>query len=152
MSKGGAKVKRAYKTFRQIYKIPPEEESKRMKELPFRPEVEIFPYRLPSEETLTKFLLKVREVRGIAQITMNGPRIYYERKINVVGKVIPLKIQVSKFWIELESFDGLEKLKDICNEIFHYGFSTRIGRFTRDRESLSGRNFTIRTDFLKGEK
>lgn len=144
-----AKRERTYKTFRQIYRIPPEEEHKYMRGL--RPEVEIFPHRLPSEETVAKFLLKVRGVRGVVQITMNGPRIYYEKKINVAGKIIPLKIQVARFWIELESFGGLDKLKDICNETFPYGFSTKIGRFTGVQKSLSGRSFTIRTDFLKGE-
>ena len=152
MNIGEAKREKTYKTFRQIYRIPLEEEHKYVRGPQLRPEVEIFPHRLPSEETVAKFLLKVRGVEGIVQITMNGPQIYYEKKIEVAGKIIPLKIQVARFWIELESFGGLEKLKDICNETFPYGFSTKIGRFTKVQKSLSGRSFTIRMDFLKGEE
>lgn len=119
-----------------------------------RPEVEIFPHRLPSDETVAKFLEKVQNVGEITQITMHGPQIYYTKKIRVAEKNIPLKIQVSRFWIEMEKLDELEKLKDICNEIFSYGYSIKIGRFTKESGKalgLGGRAVVIRTDFLKGK-
>lgn len=120
-----------------------------------RPEIEIFPHRLPSDETLTKFLFKVGEVRGIVQISMQGPHVYYERKIEVSGEMIPLNIQVGKFWIEFEKTDVLEeaypKLRDICDETFPHGFDIRIGKFTKQRK-LEEDPHVIRSDVLRGRK
>jgi len=125
-------------------------------EAPFKPEIEIFPHRLPSDETVANFLLKVRKMRGITQVTLFGPRVYYEKIIKVSGKVVPLRIQVARFWIEVEGIDVLEKLKDICDETFPYGFSIKVGRFTKYLETvgdrLRGSSLILRTDFLKGEE
>lgn len=127
-----------------------------VEEIPFKPEIEIFPHRLPGDETVANFLLKVRKVRGITQITMFGPQVYYEKIIKVSGKIVPLKIQVARFWIEVEEIDVLEKLKDICRETFPYGFSIKVGRFTKYLETvgdiLRGGSLILRTDFLKGKE
>lgn len=117
-------------------------------------EVEVFPFRLPSDETVARFLERVQGIRSVIRITMHGPQVYYGKKIEVAGKTIPLKIQVSKFWIGLGGTDEMEKLRGICNEIFPYGFSLKIGRFTRPPRArgLGGRPPIIRTDILKDEE
>jgi methyl-coenzyme M reductase subunit D len=151
----------SHRTFEKVYRILEKAlEEKRFMEakeqargLPFKPEIEIFPHRLPSAETVAKFLQKMQKLMGITQITMHGPPVYYETKIDVARKIIPLKIQVSKFWIEVTEIDEVDKIKDICNETFPYGFSTKIGRFSKCKEKanvrLGGRPPVIRTDFLK---
>lgn len=156
--------KDAHRRFKEVYRILEKaleekrlaEAKEHVRELPFRPEIEIFPHRLPSAETIAKFLLKMQKLLGITQITMHGPRVYYETKINVAGKTIPLRIQVSRFWIEVAEIDELDRIRDICNEVFPYGFSTKIGRFTRHQETISdrvgGRPVVIRMDFLKDEE
>ncbi|KPV61779.1 MAG: Methyl-coenzyme M reductase I operon protein D [Candidatus Bathyarchaeota archaeon BA2] len=154
----------AQRTFEKVYRILEKAlEEKRFMEakehargLPFKPEIEIFPHRLPSAETVAKFLRKMQKLMGITQITMQGPRVYYETKIDVAGKIIPLKIQVSKFWIEAAEIDEVDKIKDVCNETFPYGFSTKIGRFSKRKETaedrVGKRPPVIRMDFLGGEE
>ncbi len=116
-------------------------------------EVEVFPYRFPSDETVTNFLKKIREVKGIVQVVMQGPSVFYRRRIKIGEKVIPLNIQVGRFWIEMQELEELEKLREICAEVFPYGFEMRVGKFTAPRDPLSGRRLVLRMDlFSCGEE
>jgi len=118
-----------------------------------KPEVEVFPYRLPSDETVSRFLNLLREIRGISRVMMHGPSIFYRRSIRVGGKEIVLRIQVGKFWVEMESLEQLEALREICKQVFPYGFELKVGRFTGVKEALSGRRLVLRMDtcFLEEE-
>lgn len=154
MNVGNFKKEEAFKILKRIFdedKTLNDEERKYIEELPFKPEVEIFPFRLPSDETVAKFLSKIQKMKGITQITLCGPRTYYEKKINVAGKIIPLRVQVSKFWVELEEFSEVKKLKEICKETFPYGFNVKIGRFSVYHEIDKARKTfpIIRVDYLK---
>ncbi|MEM2865708.1 MAG: methyl-coenzyme M reductase operon protein D [Candidatus Hadarchaeales archaeon] len=117
-----------------------------------KPEVEVFPYRLPSDETVSKFLNLLRGIKGVSRVMMHGPSIYYRRFIEVGGKKIVLRIQVGKFWVEMETLEELETLKEVCRQVFPYGFELKVGRFTREKEPLSGRRLVLRMDtcFLEG--
>ena len=111
-----------------------------------KPEVEVFPYRLPSDETISKFLNLLREMRGVSRVMMHGPSIFYRRTIQVGGKEIVLRIQVGKFWVEMEDLEQVEALREICQQVFPYGFELKVGRFTRMKEALSGRRLVLRMD------
>jgi len=117
-----------------------------------KPEVEIFPYRLPSDETVSKFLNGLREIKGVLRVMMHGPSVYYRRYIEVGGKKIVLRIQVGKFWVEMESLEELEAIRELCKRVFPYGFELKVGRFTMEKEPLSGRRLVLRMDtcFLEG--
>lgn len=119
-----------------------------------KPEVEIFPYRLPSDETISRFLNLLRGIKGVSRVMMHGPSIYYRRSIEVGGRKIVLRIQVGKFWVEMETLEELEALREVCRQVFPYGFELKVGRFTREGEPLSGRRLVLRMDtcFLEGEE
>ncbi len=119
---------------------------------PGKPEVEVFPYRLPSDETVSKFLNLLRGVKGVSRVMMHGPPIYYRRSIEVGGKKIVLRIQVGKFWVEMETLEELETLREVCRQVFPYGFELKVGRFSVGKEPLSGRRLVLRMDtcFLEG--
>ena len=116
-----------------------------------RPEVEVFPYRLPSDETVSRFLTLLREMGGVCRVMMLGPSISYRKVIRVGEKPITLYIQVGKFWVEMESLERLEDLRRICQQVFPYGFELRVGRFGLAKEALSGRRMVLRMDTLEGE-
>jgi methyl coenzyme M reductase subunit D len=94
-------------------------------------EIKIFPGRLPSAETIEVFLNKIAALKGAVSVTLSGTPIHYERWINMGEKSVPLKIQVQQIYIEMEEIndDRMQEAKDLCYEVFPYGFETEIGIF-----------------------
>jgi len=116
-------------------------------------EIKIFAGRLPSEKTVETFLNKIAVLKSVVSVTLSGVSTHYERRINVSRTSIPLKIQVTWIYLEIEEIndDRMREVKDVCQEVFPYGFETKIGIFRPTGETLtseSGRSFA-RIDFVE---
>ncbi len=130
------------------------------------PEVQIFPERLLSADTVEKLLNElVDRVEGIGRIVLHGPGLpkvvpfgpargkpvkHPERKpIEVKGEKIPMKIQAGQVIVEIEDEERLdeivEEIEEVCREVLPCDFQVQVGRFTKHKPTV--------TDYLKfGEK
>ena len=102
-------------------------------------EIEIMPERLLNDDTAIKFLNRIRNLDGIAEIMLSGPR--YEKRAVFIGKnKINLILKISKFWLVVRDDESLEhtltNLKDACNEVFHFGYRMYPKRFIKKEKSL----------------
>lgn len=91
-------------------------------------EIEILPSRLLNDDTVAFFLNKIKDIEGIEEIMMHGPayREFTERVIHVGLKEIGLKIKVGRFWLVIDDTverEVVDKLKEICNQTFPYGYT-----------------------------
>jgi methyl-coenzyme M reductase subunit D len=124
-------------------------------------EIEVFPHRYLKAETTEKFLNKVYALETTERIIIHGqplPKtVYYgpakgtpvkhtERKIiNVGGVPVELTVMAGRFWITLKDDSELDELKEICEELFPFGYNIKVGKFLKDRPTV--------TDYMKyGEK
>ena len=118
-----------------------------------RAEVLIFPNRLLAIQHVEEFLEKIKTIEGITKITMSGPRIYEQATIKVGSKEIPLKVQVGKLIMEIETVDLIKNIREICDESFKFGYRIGVGRYTKWREttmdSVRGYSLVIRKDMLE---
>jgi len=118
-----------------------------------RAEVLIFPNRLLAEHHVEEFLDKIKFVDGITRIMLTGPRIYEQSKIRVGSKDIPLKIQVGKLIMEIETIDLIKDIRKVCDDCFRFGYRIGVGRYTKWREttmdSVRGYSLVIRKDMLE---
>ncbi|VUT26427.1 MAG: Methyl-coenzyme M reductase I operon protein D [Candidatus Methanolliviera sp. GoM_oil] len=102
-------------------------------------EIKVTPGRLPSAGTIEAFLNKISALKGAVSVTLSGTPIHYESWINVGERSTPLKIQVQRAYIEMEEIndDRMQDVKDLCSEVFPYGFETEIGIFRPTKETLA---------------
>jgi methyl-coenzyme M reductase subunit D len=124
-------------------------------------EIEVFPHRYLKAKTTEKFLNEMYSLETVERIIIHGeplPKtIYYgpargtpvnhpERKeINIHGVPVELTVMAGRFWITLKDDSEMEKIEEICKELFPYGYNIRVGKFTRDTPTV--------TDYMKyGEK
>jgi len=126
------------------------------------PEIMIMPNRLLSAETTEKVLNRIYKVKHVRQVTCQGENLPKKltigpgaglevhhperRKITVDGKETELWVQVGRIFVEIEDMDYVQKaLKDIekiCKEMFPYGFTLEIGRYSKFKPTV--------TDYAKG--
>jgi len=120
-------------------------------------EVEVFPHRLLKASTTEKFLNEIYSLDTVERVIIHGeplPKtVYYgpargtpvnhsERKvINVKGVPVELTVMAGRFWITLKDDSELDKIEEICKELFPYGYNIKTGKFTR--------NYPTVTDYLK---
>ncbi|MHA1378769.1 MAG: methyl-coenzyme M reductase operon protein D [Candidatus Helarchaeota archaeon] len=118
-----------------------------------RAEVMIFPNRLLANHHVEEFLEKIKSVEGITQIMMTGPRIYETSTIKVGSKEIPIKIQVGKLIMEIETIELIKDIREICDGCFRFGYRIGVGRYTKWREttmdSVRGYSLIIQKDLLE---
>ena len=102
-------------------------------------EIKVIPGRLPSAGTIEAFLNKISALKGAVSVTLSGTPIQYESWINMGERSTPLKIQVQRVYIEMEEIndDRMQDVKDLCCEVFPYGFETEIGIFRLIKETLT---------------
>ncbi|NVM01921.1 MAG: hypothetical protein HWN67_06275 [Candidatus Helarchaeota archaeon] len=116
-------------------------------------EVLIFPNRLLAEHHVEEFLEKIKDVEGISNIMLTGPRIYGTSSINIGSKSIPLKIQVGKLILQIEAVDLIKDIRKVCDYCFKFGYRIGVGRYTKWREttmdSVRGYSLVIRKDMLE---
>lgn len=124
-------------------------------------EVEVFPHRYLKAETTEKFLNEIYSLDTVERVIIHGqslPKIVYygpargtpvnhsERKIiNVHGVPVELTVMAGRFWITLKDDSEIDRIEEICKTLFPFGYNIRIGKFTRDKVTV--------TDYIKyGEK
>jgi methyl-coenzyme M reductase operon protein D len=127
-------------------------------ELPYNLEVVIFPDRLCSDETVANFLVALKEIDGITQILLSGPRTYdlVKRKIKVGStKEIILDIQVGKFFIEIEHPEVIIDIRAAADRVFSFGYKIGAGRYNKYQKTtmdhVRGYTLTFRKDILERE-
>ena len=127
-------------------------------ELPYNLEVVIFPDRLCSDETVANFLIALKEIDGIIQILLSGPRTYdaVKRKIKVGStKEIILDIQVGKFFIEIEHPEVIIDIRAAADRVFTFGYKIGAGRYNKYQQTtmdhVRGYSLTFRKDILERE-
>lgn len=131
------------------------EDMEDVKSIGFFPEAEIliFPNRLLAEHHVEEFLEKIKSVEGISKIMLTGPRIYENSSIKIGTKTIPLKVQVGKVIIQIESVDLIKDIREVCDNCFKFGYRIGVGRYTKWREttmdSVRGYSLVIRKDMLE---
>ncbi|ENN96463.1 methyl-coenzyme M reductase operon protein D [Methanocaldococcus villosus KIN24-T80] len=120
-------------------------------------EIEIFPHRYLKASTTEKFLNKLYDLKTVERVVIHGqplPKVvtygparglpvnHSERKIiNVKGVPIELTVMAGRFIVTLSDDSELEKIKKICEEMFPFGYDIRVGKFLKDRPTV--------TDYLK---
>lgn len=127
-------------------------------ELPYNLEVVIFPDRLCSDETVANFLVSLKDIDGITQILLSGPRTYdlVKRKIKVGStNEIILDIQVGKFFIEIEYPEVIIDIRAAADRIFSFGYKIGAGRYNKYQKTtmdhVRGYSLTFRKDILERE-
>ena len=120
-------------------------------------EVEIFPHRYLKASTTEKFLNKIYDLKTVERVIIHGqplPKVitygparglpvnHTERKIiHVKGVPVELTVMAGRFWITLSDDSELDKLDAICKEMFPFGYNLRVGKFLKDRPTV--------TDYIK---
>jgi len=127
-------------------------------ELPYNLEVVIFPDRLCSDETVANFLLALKDIDGIIQILLSGPRTYdlVKRKVKIGStKEIILDIQVGKFFIEIENPEVIMDIRAAADRVFSFGYKIGAGRYNKYQKTtmdyVRGYTLTFRKDILERE-
>jgi len=115
-------------------------------------EIEIFPKRLLSSNTLEELLNSIIQLRMAKNVILQGPRLskYYVNVMNDredLGRIkfgereIDLEVKVGRIIIQpmedVDLKDLLNELREICNRILPFGFFIRAGQFTKIRPTIS---------------
>lgn len=104
-----------------------------------REEIELFPNRILGAKTAEKLLNKIFEIEGVEGVLIQGPRVKSDlrEKIVVKGEERELSVAVSRLILRSKDVDRvLEKLKEVCENLLPFGYSIRIGKFTKDYPTL----------------
>jgi len=120
-------------------------------------EIEVFPHRYLKAKTTERFLNEVYSLSTVDRVIIHGqslPKtVYYgpargtpvnhsERKIiDVHGVPVELTVMAGRFWITLKDDSEVDKIEDICKSLFPYGYNLKVGKFTRDKSTV--------TDYMK---
>jgi len=124
-------------------------------------EVEVFPHRFLKATTTEKFLNEVYSLETVERVIIHGQplpeKVYYgpargtpvnhpERKeITVNGVPVLLTVMAGRFWIQLSNDEEIDKIEEVCKNLFPYGYNLKVGKFTRSEITT--------TDYMKyGEK
>jgi len=124
-------------------------------EVPYSPEVVIFPNRLCSDETVKEFLEALRQIDGITQVIMHGPRTYdlIKRVIKVGNQELILDIQVGKFYIEIENAAVILPIREAADLAFTFGYRVGAGRYTKYQKTtmdhVRGYSLVFRKELLE---
>ena len=125
-------------------------------------EVEIFPRRLLSADTVEELLNALQWVENIRNIILQGPSLpkkvvvpcresltglevetgHEDRRFIKVGEnIFELKIKVGRVILQLIDETRLEetlkKVREVCDEILSFGYDIRTGQFTKTRPTIS---------------
>lgn len=115
-------------------------------------EIEVFPKRLLSSDTLEQLLDSINRLGMAKNVILQGPKLPRnygnimtirgdERRIRFGEKEIDLEVKVGRIIIQpkegvdLQIF--LNDLREICNVALPFGFSIRTGLFTKQRPTVS---------------
>ncbi len=102
-------------------------------------DIEIFPNRILGAKTAERLLDRISEIEGVEGFIVQGPRVKSDAREKIVfkGKEMELSVAVSRIILRSNNADRVvERLHDICKELLPFGYSIRIGKFTRDYPTL----------------
>lgn len=102
-------------------------------------EVEIFPFRILGAKTTEKLLGRISEIEEVEGVIIQGPRVKSDAKEKIVvkGEEMELSVAVSRLILRSKNAEKLvEKLEAVCKELLPFGYSIRIGKFTKDYPTL----------------
>jgi len=102
-------------------------------------EIEIFPNRILGAKTVEKLLNEIADIKGIEGVLLQGLRVKTDVKDKIVVKdsEMELSLAVGRLIIGVKNIDAvIDKLKDICDRNLPFGYSIRIGKFTKDYPTL----------------
>ncbi|MEM0301705.1 MAG: methyl-coenzyme M reductase operon protein D [Archaeoglobaceae archaeon] len=102
-------------------------------------EVEIFPYRLLGTKTAETLLSKISEIEEVEGVLIQGPRVKSDvkEKIVIKGEEMELSVAISRLILRAKDPDKVvDKLNEICKNLLPFGYSIRIGKFTKDQPTL----------------
>ncbi|MDK2794867.1 MAG: methyl-coenzyme reductase subunit [Archaeoglobaceae archaeon] len=102
-------------------------------------DIEIFPNRILGAKTAERLFEKISGIEGVEGLIIQGPRIKSDvrEKIKFKGKEMELSVAVSRIILRSRDADKVvEKLREICNDLLPFGYSIRIGKFTKDYPTL----------------
>jgi methyl-coenzyme M reductase subunit D len=106
-------------------------------------DIEIFPHRLLSANTIEKLLNDLEAVEGIKKLIIQGQRLPSEeinpehRKIKVKGEEIDLQVQTGRVLMEIENEEIIDEIKAICEDHLPFGFNIHIGTFIRKQKTVT---------------
>lgn len=125
-------------------------------EVPYNPEVVIFPNRLCSDQTVANFLIALKKIDGVTQVIMHGPRTYdFIKRVIKVGETqdIILDIQVGKFYIEIDHPEVILAIREAADQCFTFGYRIGAGRYTKYQKTtmdhVRGYSLTFRKELLE---
>ncbi|MBA2861526.1 methyl-coenzyme M reductase operon protein D [Methanococcus maripaludis] len=120
-------------------------------------ELEVFPHRYLKAETTEKFLNSAYSLSTVQRVVIHGeslpkkvgygpakgsPVNHSEKKeITVRGVPVELMLQVGRLWVLLDDESEIEKIDEICKDLFPFGYRLTKGKFLRDTPTV--------TDFIK---
>ncbi len=116
-------------------------------------QIRIFPRRLLLPETAEKVLNEIDRVDGVIRMLINGKNLprkvtsgpgtgadvnHPDRKIIHVGDcAFELHIIVGEILVEVENESAVEKLKNVCEQVFPFPFELKRGHFIKKRPTLT---------------
>ena len=120
-------------------------------------ELEVFPHRYLKATTTEKFLNSAYSLSTVQRVVIHGeslpkkvgygpakgsPVNHSEKKeIIVRGVPVELMLQVGRLWVLLEDESEIEKIDELCKELFPFGYRLTKGKFLRNTPTVS--------DFIK---
>jgi len=120
-------------------------------------ELEVFPHRYLKAETTEKFLNSAYSLSTVQRVVIHGeslpkkvgygpakgtPVNHSEKKeITVRGVPVELMLQVGRLWVLLDDESEIEKIEEICKDLFPFGYRLTKGKFLRNTPTV--------TDFIK---
>ena len=120
-------------------------------------ELEVFPHRYLKAETTEKFLNSAYSLSTVQRVVIHGeslpkkvgygpakgtPVNHSEKKeITVKGVPVELMLQVGRLWVLLDDESEIEKIEEICKDLFPFGYRLTKGKFLRNTPTV--------TDFIK---
>lgn len=102
-------------------------------------DIEIFPNRILGAKTAERLLDRISEIEDVDGFIIQGPRVKSDAREKIVfkGKEMELSVAVSRIILKSKNADRVvEKIHDICRELMPFGYSIRIGKFTKDYPTL----------------
>ncbi|AVB76661.1 methyl-coenzyme M reductase operon protein D [Methanococcus maripaludis] len=120
-------------------------------------ELEVFPHRYLKAETTEKFLNRAYSLSKVQRVVIHGEslpnKVGYgpakgtpvnhseKREITVKGVPVELMLQVGRLWVLLDDESEIEKIEEICKDLFPFGYRLTKGKFLRNDPTVS--------DFIK---
>lgn len=121
------------------------------------PEILIFPERLLLADTTEVLLNKLRKVKNVNKINVQGedlpavmkmgpgtggPVNHPERRVIIVaGEEMELRVQVGRIFVEISDIDfvpqALKDIEAVCTEVFPFNFTLEVGRYSKFKPTVS---------------